>query len=132
MNTLNQDRIPAPAKAPIAIRNWPALGKGSCDPRLRELDRNKDQNPNDGDEKALSPHQPRVFLEKHATDPRASCESRAADLLCPRRLNSSVEKPLLSLLQRLPLRVLPQKLLVHGHCGGRKSAADIGPNVVLV
>ena len=48
--------------------------------------------------------------------------------------NSSVEKPLLSLLQRLPLRVLPQKLpvsfmvmVVDG-----KVRADIGPNVVLV
>ena len=45
-----------------------------------------------------------------------------------------MEKPLLSLLQRLPLRVLPQKLpvsfmvmLVDG-----KVQADIGPNVVLV
>jgi hypothetical protein len=45
-----------------------------------------------------------------------------------------VEKPLLSLLQRLSLRVLPQKLpvsfmvmVVDG-----KVQADIGPNVVLV
>jgi hypothetical protein len=32
-----------------------------------------------------------------------------------------------------PARVAPETVcLVHGHCGGRKSAANVGPNVVLV